>query len=95
MQLEIAVRAARDLRELHLYGVDRYGASAADAYVTELFQKFDYLAQWPFSSRERLNARPPVRLTRQRAHNIVYAVTGERVEILRVFHHSVNWIDLL
>ena len=95
MPLEIAVLAARDLRDLHMYGVDTYGANAADSYLGELFGKFDHIARWPFSGRERLNLRPPVRLIRHRAHNILYAVADDRVEVLRIFHHSVNWIDLL
>jgi toxin ParE1/3/4 len=95
MRLEIAVRAARDLYELHLYGIEHYGARAADVYLQQLFEKFDLIAEWPFSARERRDAPSPVRLTQQRAHNILYAVVDDGVEILRVFHHSVNWIDLL
>jgi plasmid stabilization system protein ParE len=30
-----------------------------------------------------------------RAHNILYVITGNTVLVLRVFHHSANWIDLL
>jgi plasmid stabilization system protein ParE len=36
-----------------------------------------------------------VRLDKQRAHNILYVITGNTVLVLRVFHHSANWIDLL
>ena len=95
MQLEIAVLAAHDLSRLHMYGVDTYGAKAADTYLAELFAKFDHLARLPFAGQERLNVLPPVRLIRQRAHNILYAVANDRIEVLRVFHHSVNRIDLL
>lgn len=95
MQLEISVRAARDLFEIHLFGIERYGASAADAYLGELFAKLDFITESPFSTRERRAARSTVRLIRQEAHNIMYAVVDQRVEVLRVFHQSVNWIDLL
>ena len=95
MRLEITARAARDLRELHSYGIREYGAARADVYLAELFGKFDHAAQWPFSARQRFNVDPPVRLNRQRAHNIVYTADQGAVSILRVFHHSVNWIDLL
>jgi toxin ParE1/3/4 len=95
MRLEISIRASRDLSELHLFGLERYGPQSADAYLAELFAHFDNIASWPFAARERLAMRPPVRLVRQRAHNILYSVSGETVTILRVFHHSANWIDLL
>lgn len=95
MQLEIGVQASRDLRELHFYGIDKYGGARADAYLAELFAKFEVIVQWPYAAQPRLAALPPVRLSRHRAHNILYSVEGETVSILRVFHHSVNWIDLL
>jgi toxin ParE1/3/4 len=95
MQLDISANAALDLRELHAYGVGKYGAARADAYLGEIFGKFDHFVRWPAAARERFDVQPPVRLSRQRAHNILYTVTEDSVLILRVLHHSVNWIDLL
>ena len=95
MRYEIGVLAARDLREIHSYGLSHYGGRRADAYLEELFDKFEHIARWPYTAPERHATRSAVRLLKQRAHNILYAVDGETVTILRVFHHSVNWIDLL
>jgi toxin ParE1/3/4 len=95
MRLEISLLAARDLRELHLYGLGRYGPSKADAYLADLFASFEHIMQWPLAARERLATRPPVRLVRRQAHNVLYCVEHETVTILRVFHHSANWIDYL
>lgn len=95
MKYEIAARAARDLRETHAYGLRTYGGRQADAYLGELFAKFEHIARWPYSVPERHAARSAVRLSRMRAHNILYSVESDTVSILRVFHHSVNWIDLL
>lgn len=95
MRLEITANASRDLRELHGYGIREYGLAAADAYLEELFAKFEVIAQWPFAARERPTVRPPVRLSPHRAHNVLYSVGDDTVVVLRVFHHSVNWIDLL
>jgi toxin ParE1/3/4 len=95
MRLEIAVRARRDLDEIHRYGLDHYGAARADAYLAELFAKFRYVAEWPHTAPERFAMRSTVRLSRMRAHNIIYIIEREVVTVLRIFHHSVNWIDLL
>lgn len=95
MRLEISVLASRDLRSLHLYGMGKYGPRQADTYLDELFAKFEHIGQWPFAARERLQTRPPTRLVRQKAHNILYSVEDETVTILRVFHHSANWIGQL
>ena len=95
MQLEIAVDAANDMRELHAYGVQRYGLRQADSYLAELFARFDHIARWPYAARERRATTSMVRLVPQRAHNVLYSVGDEAVRVLRVFHHSVDWIALL
>lgn len=95
MRLEITAQAAQDLRNLHGHGIREYGAAAADRYLAELFAKFEVIAQWPFAARERPNAQPPVRLSPQRAHNVLHTIAENTVVVLRVFHHAVNWIDLL
>lgn len=95
MRHEIGVRASQDLRELHRYGLDKNGGRAADAYLGELFAKFEHIGQWPFAAQVRKTAIPPIRLAKHRAHHILYSVENETVTILRLFHHSVNWIDEL
>ena len=95
MRYQIGVHAARDLGDLHDYGLSTYGGRQADAYLAELFGKFDHIARWPYTARERRATSSSARLLRHRAHNILYAVENETVIILRVFHHSVNWLDFL
>lgn len=95
MRLEISVAASVDLREMHRFGIDRYGGRKADSYLDEILAKFDVIAQWPFAARQRMSHARQVRLSTHGAHNILYLVDGETILILRVFHHSVNWIDLL
>jgi toxin ParE1/3/4 len=95
LRYEIGVLASHDLREIHRYGLSNYGGMRADAYLDELFDKFEHIARWPYTARERNAKRSAVRLLRQRAHNILYSVETGTVTILRIFHHSANWIDLL
>ena len=95
MRPEIAIRARRDLEDLHAYGISHYGVARADSYLAELFAQFRHISQWPYTARERPAIRSIIRLCRMRAHNIIYEIEADRVLILRVFHHSVNWIDLL
>ena len=95
MRLELTLLATQDLRNLHRYGVGEYGATAADDYLAELFATFEVIAQWPYAVRERLAVRPPVRLRPHRAHNILYSVIDETAVVLRVLHHTANWVDLV
>lgn len=93
MRHEIGRTASEDLRALHGFGIQKYGPRAADAYIDELFAKFEQIAQWPFAAQVRHSAKLSIRLVRHRAHNIFYSVENETVIILRLFHHSVNWAD--
>lgn len=95
MRLEISVAASVDLREMHRFGLDRYGGRQADSYLDEILAKFDVIADRPLAARQRMSRARQVRLSTHRAHNILYLVDDDTVFILRVFHHSVNWIDLL
>ena len=95
MRLEISVAASLDLREMHRFGLDRYGGRQADSYLDEILAKFDVIAQRPLAARQRMSRGRQVRLSTHSAHNIHYLVDGETILILRVVHHSVNWIDLL
>ncbi len=95
MRLEISRDAEHDLRELHAYGLREYGPRQADAYLSQLFAKFEHIAQWPYSARLRQTRMRGLRIAPFQAHNIVYEVEEGVVVILRVYHHTANYIALL
>ena len=95
LRLNVSPDAERDVDDIFLFGAQKYGVSASDAYLDGLQEAFVFLEHHPRIARERRNIRPPVRLYRYVAHNILYAIDGEDVLILRVLHHSANWIDHL
>ncbi|MBI4921831.1 MAG: type II toxin-antitoxin system RelE/ParE family toxin [Devosia nanyangense] len=95
MLLSISDGARHDLNELHLYGVQHYGEHAADAYVDALVLAMEKIAEWPLAARLRAEIRPPVRLAAYAAHNILYDLSDDTVQILRVLHHSADWINSL
>jgi toxin ParE1/3/4 len=91
MRLEISDLADRDIKELFAYGKERYGERQALTYLASLWDQLEWLRDWPLTSREHTEIRPPVRLCTFDAHNIIYDVRGETLVILRVFHHSADW----
>ena len=95
MRLRITDPADRDLIELRRYGVRTYGERHADAYLLALHDEFRWIMDWPLTSREHSEVRPPVRLRVFGAHNILYKIAGDELAILRVLHHSADWINLL
>jgi toxin ParE1/3/4 len=77
---------------LHGYGIVRYGERQADLYLEGLLVEFQAIAEWPLASRERTESRPPLRLRVYRGHNILYVVRGDEALIVRVLHHSADWM---
>jgi len=95
MRLEISLEAERDMAALHLYGAINYGEDQADQYVLNLLDEFRRISEWPLAYAERTEVRPPIRLRPYRAHNLFYDVTGDLVTIVRVMHHSADWMHEL
>jgi toxin ParE1/3/4 len=93
LRLSVSPDAEEDIDDIYLYGAGQYGLSAAESYLDGLRVALAFLERHPKIARERSNIRPPVRLYRYVAHHILYAVRDEDVVILRILHHSANWVD--
>ena len=87
--------AERDLDELVQYGATTYGAEQALVYYDLLASTFERISANPKMARERLTSRRRVRILPTKAHNVLYAIEGTDVLILRILHHSANWTDHL
>lgn len=95
MRLRITAPADHDIDELLVYGNKEHGARSADAYLMGLLEFLDQIPLNPLTAQVREEATPPVRLKVYRAHNVIYDITGDEVIVLRILHHSVNWLDEL
>jgi len=84
-----------DLENIVVHGLRNFGERRAHAYASGLRDEFRWIADWPLTSRLFDEINPPVRRHVYGAHNVIYRVTDTEVVILRVFHHSVNWINYL
>ena len=81
-----------ELDALNYFGIMTYGSGPAESYYRDLQDAMNALTQHPFIHRERDEVRPPVRLLVFRAHNVFYDVTDEDVVIVRVLHHTADWM---
>ena len=95
MRLDISDAARRDLREMYEYGRGLYGEAAAQSYLNVTLLVIDRIPAWPRAARLRNEVRPPVRLLPHEVHNIFYDVHDNEVEIVRVLHHSADWVHIL
>lgn len=85
--------AERDLDELIEYGADRYGVEGVLSYYDNLVVALDRIASNPLMVRERRTSKRSVRLLPFNAHNVLYAIEAEDILVLRILHHSADWIN--
>lgn len=95
MAFQLTLEAERDVVELYEFGTLRYGLAQATHYASGLREQFHFISQFPRSARERREARPPVRIFPYVSHIIAYRVENEDVLVVRVLHHSADWMDEL
>jgi len=94
-QPKLSEEARQDMDELYVFGALNYGLAHTDRYAHGLDAALKLLGDRPLMARERREVRPPVRLLRYEAHNIFYDTDGKRVTILRILHHSADWMHSL
>lgn len=67
----------------------------AETYLQGLGATFRLLREFPELARERDEIVPPVRIHPYRSHLIVYQVSEDAVEVIRVLHGRQDWQALL
>ena len=53
------------------------------------------LSDFPELGRQRDDLNPPLRQLNVRSHVVFYQVTADDIMIVRILHHSVDYLDLL
>lgn len=89
---KVSPEAQLDLNDMHIYGTLRFGLQQADRYLDGLRGMLDTVGENPHIGREREEVHPPIRLLPYKAHHIFYDVIGGTVVIIRVLHHTVDWM---
>jgi toxin ParE1/3/4 len=93
--IEFSQAAEDDLRGVFLYGIQEHGVAQAELYKGQLEKTFQTLSGNPKIARLRREITPPVRVYPAHQHMIVYTILedGQTVYVLRVRHHSENWME--
>ena len=89
-QLEISRIADADLCDILEYGTKLYGLAAADAYYDGILATFDLLCAHPEAGQIDEDTALGLRRWSHRQHRIFYRNDGDKVLIVRIFHHSVD-----
>ncbi|WP_371933588.1 type II toxin-antitoxin system RelE/ParE family toxin [Oceanicaulis sp. MMSF_3324] len=92
MGYRLSQAAENDLIDIYARGLSLFGDEQAERYFQTLTGALEFLADHPFSARERLEISPPVRCHPHGRHIIIYLVEeDEQVFILRVRHVREDW----
>ena len=87
--LEISGAADADLDEILSYSSLRFGDAIAAEYFFSFDESFELLQRHPFAGELDEEAGPDVRRIHHRSHRIFYEVSGGRIRVLRILHHSM------
>lgn len=87
-RLEIKAAARRDLREIHQFSVERWGAEIADRYLADIRAAFSLLLAHPRIGPAYPHRRVAMRVWLLRSHRIFYRVGRNRLTIVRVLHKA-------
>jgi len=89
--LRLSRRAASDLAEIADYTIAEFGIDQARLYRDQLDACFRSLLANPQLGRSAEEVAPGLRRIRQQAHVVFYRAEGDRVFIVRVLHHSMDF----
>lgn len=82
--------ADSDLADLLIFGEERFGLAAAEAYFRSFDALFDLLSRHPLIGAQAFEDDPVTRVLHHRRHRIFYEVGDEGVMIVRVLHHAMD-----
>ena len=91
----LSPQAQKDLRDIWLYGVDKWSREHANAYVNSLRHSIEMIGSRPRMGRELKNIKPPVRVHTSGQHVIVYQIVDDHVEVIRIPASRQDWQTLL
>jgi toxin ParE1/3/4 len=94
MALRFSPASENDLQEIHEFiAADK--PLAANEFVNRLERACERLMQYPLLGQSCDGVRPGLRMLTEGNYVIVYRMSGEHIEVVRVLHGSRDWHRLL
>jgi toxin ParE1/3/4 len=85
-QLVLAPAAKNDLGDIYQYGLQHWGQTQAQKYLSMIKEQLWALAQQPRLGTERSDLLPGTHSLPIESHTLFYRVSASRVEIIRILH---------
>ena len=83
-------QAENDLEAIWLHSANNWSVDQAHAYVDSLVELFQLLSDNPLMCRERNEFTPPVHIHHHAHHLIVFILSDNGIDIVRVLHESMD-----
>ncbi len=83
-------RAAADLDAIADYTSETWGPAQMEDYLRSMSSRFEWLAENPFTGRERNDVHPGYRSFPECSHVIFYVISDECVDIIGIPHKSMD-----
>jgi len=84
----LSALAELDIEEIFDYTINEYGQNQADKYTTELYSRFQWLADNPKTGLNRDEVKEGYRSYFQGSHSIFFREASEGIEIIGIVHQS-------
>lgn len=95
IRYRLSPAASNDLEEIWLYSARNWSSRQAGRYTAMLKKSLDQLLAMPELATERTEFTPPVRIHPSGRHLIVYQITGENLDVLRILGGQQDWLPIL
>ncbi len=89
-QLELSLRAQRDLRMIQLSGLRSWGTDQARSYQTRLLDILELIRREPTIGRQRDELGPELRSFPAEHHIVFYVVTDSTVIVRTILHSRMD-----
>ena len=86
--------AEKDIKNILFYGYENWGILKTNLYVDELYERFEWLAEFPNAARDRGEIGDRIRSWPQGAHTIFFRQRELEIEIMGIFHQRTDQYNL-
>ncbi len=90
LQLRFSPKAEADLEDIWLHTLENWGQAQANEYLLSLDRTLELLCTHPLLGASIQHVRPGYRRMPMTSHIIIYRVTAESLEIIRILQKSMD-----
>ena len=91
MRLELTRAALEDLRSIRAYTLETWGAAQEQAYLDAMWRRFEQIGENPGIHRYRNDLFPACQLAAEGKHVILFRISSETLQIVRVLHSAMDF----